>query len=162
MAISAKTGLKPITIDYDNGERVEFYYNPSDPNFFNALYKMKENITNAMNNLNLENINTELLEKTTEGNIENLSDEEKEATEKAVGDTLGAIDSVSNIFSNEIDKVFKGNASEKIFKYMSPFTIMENGQSYVEYILAEIFKEVGAVVKENQKRMIRKHTKKNK
>lgn len=156
MAINAKTNLSNITINFDNGDSVVFWYNPNDPMFFERLNKMGSNIQKEIENLELEDFSIgKDGQPIITGEIENLPENEKK---KLVDNWLSIIKKVNNIICSEIDKIFFGEASSKIFKYNSPLSMIDD-KYYTTIILKDIFTEIYGVLKRQQKEKISKKRK---
>lgn len=139
MAISAKTNLKSIKIKFDNGDEVKFYYNPEDSRFYSKLYLLEDNIQKA-----IDMIRDEQSKKPVD-----------ETDEVAIAkECLELFDKTDKIICDEVDKLFYGNASEKIFKYSSALSLYGDDEYYVTYILGEIFKDIESVLKKTTKNKI--------
>ena len=116
MAMKLSTGKIAFPIEFDNGVTEVIYFNPNDPDLFVRFSNFENKVTERLNKLE----DMELSNDGTPTNKEHI-----EMFSKMVG-----------IIREELDYVFGNNVSDVVFKYCSPFAII-NGEYYlVQFVLA--------------------------
>lgn len=119
------TGKIAFTIEFDNGAKETIYFNPNDPNLAIRLKDLQENINKKINEIDDIKLNSDGTP--TDTNV--IADFEK----------------IQNVLCNELDIAFGGEISSVVFKYCSPFAII-NGEyfliQFIEAIKPEIEKHI--------------------
>lgn len=139
------TGKVRFPIEFDNGEKTAIYFNPNDPDLMIRMKNLGETAREKLKFLD----DIELSNDGTPTQIEQV-----EAFEK-----------MQNILKEELDFAFGGNISGEVFKYCSPFAVV-NGEyfvmQFIQAITPEIEKHVKKANAEAEKRMakhLNKYTK---
>jgi hypothetical protein len=130
------TGKKAFPIEFDNGEKETIFFNPNDPNLAIRLNAAGEKIQEKINEL--------------------PEPEENESAE------LEGYKKVQEIIYNELDDAFGGDISSKVFKYCSPFAIVDGEffiSQFMRAIIPEVTKEINKAQTNLQKKM-QKHLEK--
>ena len=130
------TGKIAFPIAFDNGEKETIFFNPNDPNLAIRLNAAGEKIQEKINEL--------------------PEPEENESAE------LEGYKKVQEIIYNELDDAFGGDISSKVFKYCSPFAIVDGEffiSQFMRAIIPEVTKEINKAQTNLQKKM-QKHLEK--
>lgn len=130
------TGKIAFPITFDNGEKETIFFNPNDPNLAIRLNCAGEKIQEKINEL--------------------PEPEENESAE------LEGYKKVQEIIYNELDDAFGGDISSKVFKYCSPFAIVDGEffiSQFMRAIIPEVTKEINKAQTNLQKKM-QKHLEK--
>ena len=130
------TGKIAFAIEFDNGDRQNIYFNPNDPDLAIRMNGLQEKIMKKIEGL-------EEIELTNEGKPVELSQ-------------IETFEKMQNIIKEELDSAFGGNISEVVFKYCSPFAVVNGEYFIVQFIKAitpEIEKHIKAARIDSNKRM---------
>lgn len=111
-------GKVAFPIKFDNGAEETIYFNPSDPNLITRLADFQ---------IKLESKAKEMDDK--ENSLDGFFDFQK-------------------FVCDEIDRVFEGEVSAKVFKYRAPFAIV-NGDYFITQFLDRITPEIQKKVEES-------------
>ena len=136
MAIKLNTGKEAFTIEFDNGDKVEIYFNPNDPDLSIRMRDFQKNVetrTNLYNDMALD----------AEGKPVDVS-------------AIDKFEEMRNIVCEELDRAFNGDISSKVFKHCSPFAIVEGNYfmlQFIEAIRPEIEKRVKKANEQTNKNM---------
>ena len=120
------TGKVAFTIEFDNGDKQNIYFNPNDPDL---MIRMKN------------------LDKKVQEKIEELED--VELTEEGKPTQISQIETfekMQNILKEELDYAFGGSVSEVVFKHCSPFAIV-GGEYFVAQFIQAITPEIEKHIK---------------
>lgn len=134
-----KTGKIAFPIEFDNGEKMAIYFNPSDPDLMIRMRDLQKNINEKI------------------GKAEDIPLNADGTPEKK--DDVEAYENLMEIFKNELDTAFGGEISAVVFKYCSPLAIVDGEYfvlQFIEAIIPEIEKEITKARAESEKR-IEKH-----
>jgi hypothetical protein len=115
------TGKIGFPIEFDNGDKQVIYFNPNDPDLMVRMNNFDKRVSEKINRI-------EDVELTAEGKP--LHEAQIEAFE-----------SMQNIIKKELDYAFGGSVSDVVFKYLSPFAIV-NGEYFVEQFIKAITPEI--------------------
>jgi hypothetical protein len=130
------TGKVAFPIEFDNGDKETIYFNPNDPNLGARLHDLKDNVLAKINDLP----DVEL-------------DENGQPKDKGM---VEAFKEILNIIYEEFDNAFASKVSHVIFRYVSPFGIV-NGEYYMIYFfnvaMPVIEKEIRKANKKAQENM---------
>ncbi len=139
MAMKLSTGKVAFPIEFDNGDKQSIYFNPNDPNLAIRLKDLQENVNKKMSEIEDIKLNND----GTPADMKVIDDFEK----------------IQNVLCNELDIAFGGEISSVVFKYCSPFAIV-NGDyfliQFIEVIKPEIEKHIKKANAEVEKK-IQKH-----
>lgn len=130
------TGKVAFPIEFDNGDKQVIFFNPNDPDLMLRLRQFEEHIKEKANAF-----------------------EDVELTEDGTPALMSQIDSfekLQNIIKEELDYAFGGAVSEVVFKYCSPFAIVDKEYfvvQFVEAIAPEIEKHIKKANADVEKRM---------
>lgn len=136
MVIRLNTGKEAFPIEFDNGDKVEIYFNPNDPDLSIRMRDFQKNVearTDFYNDIALD----------TEGNPVDVS-------------AIDKFEEMRNIVCEELDRAFNGDISSKVFKHCSPFAIVEGNYfmlQFIEAIRPEIEKRVKKANEQTNKNM---------
>ena len=136
MAMKLSTGKVAFPIEFDNGDKQNIYFNPSDPNLPLRLKDFQGKVNEKINGI--EDI--ELDE-----NGEPKADEFIEKFRK-----------MQDILFEELDYAFGGEISAVVFKHCSPFAIVGGDYFIVQFLEAirpEVEKHVKKANADVQKKM---------
>lgn len=130
------TGKVAFPIEFDNGDNTVIYFNPFDPDLMIRLKNFQSRMNNKIQEL-------EDIELSNEGKPVYSSD-------------VDAFEKIQDIFKQELDFAFGGSISNEIFKYCSPFAIV-NGEYFISQFLEAITPEIERHIKkmsaESEKKM---------
>ena len=113
--INVPTGLKKYDIaDLDGNVLGSFYFNPADVDIVSRYDKAMESFEKK-------------IEEVQSVNIESLSEK---------------YEKMKSIAYEMIDDIFNSNVAEKFFSIMSPFSLMEDGRSFLEVVVQAIGKVI--------------------
>ena len=130
------TGKVAFPIEFDNGDKDCIYFNPNDPNLSIRLTDFQDKITERLKEF--DNIAL-----SSEGTPE----------DNAIIDNFRKF---QNILFEELDIAFGGEISSVVFKYCSPFAIV-NGDyfliQFIEAIKPEIEKHIKKANADVEKKM---------
>jgi hypothetical protein len=138
MAMKLKTGLIAFPIEFDNGEKDKIYFNPNDPDLFVRFADFEGKMNNRLaeiKDVELENDGT--------------------PKEKALVEMMRGI---NQAICEELDIAFGNKISDVVFKYCSPFAIV-NGEYFLEQFVMAIRPEI---TKYNEKANLELQKKKQK
>ena len=136
MAMKLSTGKVAFPIEFDNGDKDCIYFNPNDPNLAIRLKDFQENVNKKMGEIEDIKLNND-------GTPEDM---------KVIDD----FEKIQNVLCNELDIAFGGEISSIVFKYCSPFAIV-NGDyfliQFIEAIKPEIEKHIKKANADVEKKM---------
>ena len=130
------TGKVAFSIEFDNGDEEKIYFNPNDPDLMIRMKNMQSRIAERIKDF-------EDVELTNEGKPVNASQ-------------IEIFEKMQDILKAELDYAFGGAVSNVVFKYLSPFAIVNGNYFIVHFIEAikpEIEKHIREANVEVQKRM---------
>ena len=130
------TGKVAFPIEFDNGAKETIYFNPNDPNLVIRLKDLQKNVNKKMSEIEDIKLNND----GTPTDMKVIDDFEK----------------IQNVLCNELDIAFGGEISSIVFKYCSPFAIV-NGDyfliQFIEAIKPEIEKHIKKANADVEKKM---------
>ena len=136
MSMKLSTGKVAFPIEFDNGAKEIIYFNPNDPNLAIRLKDLQENVNKKMSEIEDIKLNND----GTPTDMKVIDDFEK----------------IQNVLCNELDIAFGGDISSVVFKYCSPFAIV-NGDyfliQFIEAIKPEIEKHIKKANADVEKKM---------
>jgi hypothetical protein len=122
-----KTGRIAFPIEFDNGDKEVIYFNPTDPEFMLRLKKLQSRLSEK---------------------AKQITDVELKADGTPVdSNNIELVDKLNQAVKDEIDVAFGSSVSDAIFKYVSPFGIVD-GEFYVVLFFEAITPEIEKYVKE--------------
>lgn len=140
MAMKLSTGKVAFPIEFDNGAKETIYFNPNDPDLF---------------------VRFSNFEKRVEDKLKDIDDFELSADGTPNNEELiGKFESINKVICEELDTAFASNVSSVVFKYCSPFAIVDGEYFLIQFVQAirpEIEKHNKKANTELQKKMA-KHT----
>lgn len=120
------TGKIAFPIEFDNGAKETIYFNPNDPDLARRLKQLQENVNKKM------------------GEIEDIKLNNDATPEDA--NVVEDLEKIQNVLYNELDIAFGSEISSVVFKYCSPFAIV-NGEYFLVQFLEAITPEIEEHVK---------------
>ena len=138
MAMKLKTGLIAFPIEFDNGEKDKIYFNPNDPDLFIRFADFEDKMNDR-------------LAKIKDVELEN------DGTPKEMA-LVEMMRGINNAICEELDIAFGNKISDVVFKYCSPFAIV-NGEYFLEQFVMAIRPEIS---KYNEKANLELQKKKQK
>ena len=145
MAMKLSTGKIAFPIEFDNGNKDCIYFNPNDPDLAVRLKDLQNNINKRMSEMKDINLNNDGSPK----DLRVIEDFEK----------------IQGLICNELDVAFGGDISSVVFKYCSPFAIV-NGEyfliQFIEAIKPEVERHIKKANKDAEKKMAKHLAKYNK
>ena len=130
------TGKVAFPIEFDNVAIETIYFDPNDPNLAIRLKDLQENVNKKMSEI--EDIK--------------LNNDGTPTDTKVIDD----FEKIQNVLCNELDIAFGGEISSVVFKYCSPFAIV-NGDyfliQFIEAIKPEIEKHIKKANADVEKKM---------
>lgn len=154
MAIKLNTGKVAFTIEFDNGDKGCIYFNPNDPDLATRLIASRERISKRIEDMKLEDISLD-----NSGDpivIETLKDIQGVAPDD-LSPFINNAEKLSKIVSDtrkviceEIDIAFDGSVSDVIFKYCSPFAVID-GTYFAVLAIDAIAQEVQKHIEKTNK-----------
>ena len=136
------TGKVSFPIEFDNGEKEVIYFNPNDPDLFVRFTDFEKRVEEKLKDIDDFDLSVD-------GTPKN-----EELIEKFKG--------INKVICEELDVAFASNISNVIFKYCSPFAIVNGDYFLIQFVRAirpEIEKHNKKANIELQKKMA-KHTNK--
>lgn len=130
------TGKVAFPIEFDNVDKDNIYFNPSDPDLMIRMKNLEKNVQKKIDGL-------ADIKLTEEGKPEHYSQ-------------IESFEIMQNILKDELDYAFGGSISEVVFKHCSPFAIVDGRYFVVQFIEAitpEIEKHVNKSNVDAEKRM---------
>ena len=160
MAMKLSTGKVAFPIEFDNGDKACIYFNPNDPDFASRLMSVKDKISNRIKSVGAENLEISANGETIVNykNVSEFSAEEFEAAKKHAEKSTKAFDETKKIICEELNEAFGSDVSTVVFKYCSPFAIVE-GQYYIVYFLESILPEIQKSIEKTNKTAEKKMSK---
>lgn len=159
MAMKLSTGKIAFPIEFDNGDIENIYFNPSDPELGTNLIKAKDIISERIKELNLNDIDLSNDGKPIDikalKNIQNLSEEEQTALFAKAEKATKAVSDTNQIIREELNKAFGSDISSVVFKYCSPFAIVDDNY-FVLNFLETIGPEIEKCIKKSNKGLEKK------
>lgn len=170
------TGRAKFTIPFDNGDKGDVYFNPSDRGIQKRIQDFEKNIEARIKAIDLEKYKSRF-----EGNIPEIDLENPEKLLEMSADEMkalqGRLDAVNEIeaeynkaVKDELDVVFGGEISDVAFRYCQPFDTVivedENGNEkremyimhFIHWLMIEL-KKYGAENKSAMDKHIAKYSK---
>ena len=138
MAMKLKTGLVAVPIEFDNGEKDKIYFNPNDPDLFVRFSDFEGRMNDKLSKIEEMDLDNDGMPR-----------------EKALVEIMRKIN--QSVYE-EIDIAFGNKISDVVFKYCSPFAIV-NGEYFLEQFVMAIRPEIS---KYNEKANIELQKKKQK
>lgn len=138
MAMKLKTGLVAVPIEFDNGEKDKIYFNPNDPDLFVRFSDFEGRMNDKLSKIEEMDLDNDGMPR-----------------EKALVEIMRKIN--QSVYE-EIDIAFGNKISDVVFKYCSPFAIV-NGEYFLEQFVAVIRPEIN---KYNEKASLELQKKKQK
>ena len=136
MAMKLNTGKIAFPIEFDNGDKQNIYFNPNDPNLSIRLKDFQDKVSERMRSLEDIRLNAE-------GKPEDA-------------EVIEDFRKIQNILCEELDVAFGGEVSAVVFKYCSPFAVV-NGDyflmQFIEAIQPEIEKHIKKATSAVEKKM---------
>ena len=129
MAMKLNTGKVAFKIEFDNGDKQEIFFNPNDPNLSIRMKDFKDKIAERIKEL--EDIKVDAA-----GNADNTNSFED----------IENFRKLQNIIFEELDYAFGGEISNVVFKYCSPFAVVDGNYFIMQFIDA-ITPEIEANIK---------------
>lgn len=142
------TGKISVPIEFDNGERSEFFFNPNDKNLQAKIDAFSENVEKKMHEIDMEKYrlrynNDVAIDLTDIDAVIDLGENDFNNMKKNIDVISDMTEEYSKIVKEELNAVFENNISEIVFKYCQPFDtisyIDEKGKErqdlYVLYFL---------------------------
>lgn len=160
MAMKLNTGKIAFPIEFDNGDIQNIYFNPSDPELGTRLIKAKDIISSR-----IEKIGTDNFELSNDGepvdfksleDTQNLTDEQMDNLIKKSEKFSEVFGKTKQIIFEELNNAFGSDISSVVFKYCSPFAIVDGNYyvlNFLEAIAPEIKKYINKANKEVEKKM---------
>lgn len=160
MAIKLSTGKIAFPIEFDNGDIQNIYFNPSDPELGARLISAKDVISNRIEKLNFGDFElSNNGEPVKIENIQNLTEEQMAPLLAKAEKTTKAFALTKQIICEELNSAFGSDISSVVFKYCSPFAIVDGNYfilNFLEAIAPEIEKHINKANK-NLEKKIKKH-----
>ena len=116
-----KTGLVAVPIEFDNGEKDKIYFNPNDPDLFVRFSDFEGRMNDKLSKIEEMDLDNDGMPR-----------------EKALVEMMRKIN--QSVYE-EIDIAFGNKISDVVFKYCSPFAIV-NGEYFLEQFVAVIRPEI--------------------
>lgn len=136
MAIKLNTGKQEFQLIFDGGIVEKIYFNPNDPDLAKRLSEFQERMREKLKALGDMNLTADGTPDTTEM-IEKYKQFRKS-------------------FDEEFDRAFNASISETVFKYCSPFALIDGEYYVVQFINGikpEIEKHIKKATVEANKKM---------
>lgn len=167
MAMKLSTGKIAFPIEFDNGDKQNIYFNPNDPELATRLMQAKDNITKRMSEINFDDFSLsnsgEAVVPETMNDVLDLSEDEISKIMTKAENLSKTVSNTKKVICEELNNAFDSDVSSVVFKYCSPFAIV-NGNYYIniffEAIAPEVercIKEANAGVEKNMKKHIEKY-----
>ena len=119
------TGKIAFPIEFDNGDKEKIYFNPNDPDLVLRMKNLHKNIKIR---------------------VDELEDAKLDATGNPIKHSdVANFEKLRKVVCEELDFAFGGEVSSVVFKYCSPFAIVDGQYFIMQFITAiapEIEKEV--------------------
>lgn len=115
------TGKVAFPIEFDNGDKDCIYFNPNDPNLAVRLNELEEKVQERIKEIGNEEL--------------------AENGEPKRFDFVEEFKKIQNAMFEQIDFAFGGKICEKVFKYCSPFAIVD-GDYFINIFLNAITPEI--------------------
>lgn len=139
------TGKVAFPIEFDNGDVQNIYFNPSDPELATRLMAAKDKISAKVQNLNFDDFELsnsgEPIVIDTIDDVENLTDEQIMAISAKAERISKVVTETKQIIIDELNAAFDSDVSSVVFKYCSPFAIV-NGNYFILNFLEAIAPEI--------------------
>ena len=140
MAMKLNTGKVAFPIEFDNGAKETIYFNPNDPDLF---------------------VRFSNFEKRVEDKLKGISDFDLSADGTPKNEELlEKFENINKVICEELDVAFASKVSDIVFKYCSPFAIVNGDYFLIQFVQAirpEIEKHNKKANADLQKKMA-KHT----
>lgn len=133
------TGKVAFPIEFDNGDKQNIYFNPNDPGLPVRMKDFQSAVEERMKGIGDIQLNSDGKISEDDG-IENIE----------------RFRYIQNVICEELDVAFNGDVSSIVFKYCSPFAIV-NGEYFImqfmKAIVPEIEKHIKAATANVEKKM---------
>lgn len=136
------TGKVAFPIEFDNGDKQNIYFNPSDPDLMIRMKNLQEKVSEKIKGI-------EDVELSNDGSPKQFSQ-------------IDAFEKMQNIIKEELDFAFGASVSDVVFKHCSPFAIVGGNYfviQFIEAITPEIKKHIDKANGDLEKKM-QKHIEK--
>lgn len=145
MAIKLSTGKIAFPIEFDNGDKQNIYFNPNDPDLAARLMAAKDKISKRLESMKFEDFELsnsgEPVEVENFSDFMNLTDEQVKALTEKAEKTAKIVTETKNIIYEELNTAFDSDVSSVVFKYCSPFAVV-NGEYFIMQFLSAITPEI--------------------
>ena len=121
MAMKLSTGKVAFPIEFDNGDKQNIYFNPTDPDLFLRFQELKGRLIDKISGMADYEINED-------GTPKNQSEYE-------------LFKAFRNLMCEEINRAFGNDVCTVLFKYVNPLAIVE-GDYYVLYVIEKLLPEI--------------------
>ena len=128
------TGKMAFPIEFDNGAVEKIYFNPNDPDLAIKMSVLHETVMKRM-----------------EGFPDIETDAEGNPVEK---DKVEQFKQITNILCDELNNAFGSDVSSVVFKYCSPFAIVDGEYFMIQFVKA-IAPEIKKIVEKSNKNMLK-------
>lgn len=154
------TGKVAFPIEFDNGDVQNIYFNPSDPELATRLMAAKDKISVRVQNLKfddfeLSNSGEPVAIESIE-DVQSLTDEQMAAITARAESISKVVTDTKQIIFDELNSAFDSDVSSVVFKYCSPFAIVDGNYfilNFLEAIAPEIKRYVEKANKDAEKKM---------
>lgn len=160
MAIKLSTGKVAFSIEFDNGDKDNIYFNPNDPDLATRLIASKEKIQKRIEEMKVEDFelsnNGESVDVSNVENFSDLDDKEMSVMLENAQKMAKIIEDTKKIICEELNNAFDSDVSSVIFKYCSPFAVVNGNYfilNFLEAIAPEIKKYIDKSNADAQKKM---------
>ena len=126
MAMKLSTGKVAFPIEFDNGDKDCIYFNPSDPNLAVRLSDLQDKVKKRLKDA-----------------------KDMQLNEQGLPEDVARIEefrNIQNIICEELDTAFDSKVSDVVFKYCSPFAIV-NGDYFLKQFIKAIKPEIKKHIK---------------
>lgn len=164
MAISVKTELIPVTLNFDNGDTGTFFVNVNRVGFMEEMSELGNKIQKKVEEIDVSGVVLD------ENGQPLIIDDDEEHTQEELNNSfenakkvVSIYERCNRVFIDEIESVFGEGSTEVIFRYNAPLSKHKGyGAYYVQGILRDITNEIRRIMNNKQVKPASAHIKKKK
>ena len=116
MAMKLSTGKVAFPIEFDNGDKDCIYFNPNDPDLFVRFSNFEKRVEDKLKGISDFDLSVDGTPKNEE--------------------FLEKFESINKVICEELDIAFASKVSDIVFKYCSPFAIVNGDYFLIQFIEA--------------------------
>jgi hypothetical protein len=158
MAMKLSTGKVAFPLHFNNGDVENIYINPHSTELHGKIKKFESSIHERLKKINFEKHKDAFADGIDIGSLDftKLMDMSEEELEKISNQTEAMIEidkELEKEFCEEIDAIFEGDVSSKMFKYVPPLAMIPNDNGECELYIMMVMRALAEEVQKYGNKM---------